>query len=172
MAAERAQEQGWGWFTCPSHLTLVQHRGRGAMKGQEQSPWLGTRHKDFPQIMPLSSSETVITESLPDDFSTMSADSLLLSLFLSCLPTFQALTKAFRRKIPTPVETFVTRWGSDPFSRGSYSNYVVGNLRNITGAPDAKTPQKNVMFSYRCDVVMQGSMLFKTVIGDRWTCHG
>lgn len=35
--------------------------------------------------------------------------------------------------VPPPKQTFVTRWGADPFSRGSYSYYSVGNKREIVG---------------------------------------
>jgi hypothetical protein len=35
--------------------------------------------------------------------------------------------------VPTPVQAFVTRWAADPFARGSYSFYAVGNPRNIVG---------------------------------------
>lgn len=37
------------------------------------------------------------------------------------------------REAPAPVQTIVTRWGSDPWSRGSYSYYAVGNRLDIVG---------------------------------------
>jgi hypothetical protein len=38
------------------------------------------------------------------------------------------------RKVPEPVEAYVTRWAADPYARGAYSYYAVGNPKNITGA--------------------------------------
>ena len=35
--------------------------------------------------------------------------------------------------VPTPTQTFVTRWGQDPYARGSYSYYATGNRRVIVG---------------------------------------
>jgi monoamine oxidase len=34
---------------------------------------------------------------------------------------------------PDPVQSFVTRWAADPWARGSYSFFAVGNPKNITG---------------------------------------
>lgn len=48
-----------------------------------------------------------------------------------CTPQ-QKLRKAYKN-VPTPVETHVTRWGSDPWARGSYSYFAVGNPKGITG---------------------------------------
>lgn len=36
--------------------------------------------------------------------------------------------------VPPPKQAFVTRWGADPFARGGYSFYAVGNARSIVGA--------------------------------------
>ena len=35
--------------------------------------------------------------------------------------------------LPDPVEFIQTRWYEDPFSRGAYSYYAVGNEKEITG---------------------------------------
>jgi hypothetical protein len=48
----------------------------------------------------------------------------------------QVLTRAYGNRthtLPTPVETHVTRWGTDPLARGAYSYFATGNPRNITG---------------------------------------
>ncbi|GBF93957.1 hypothetical protein Rsub_06206 [Raphidocelis subcapitata] len=36
--------------------------------------------------------------------------------------------------VPPPSQSFVTRWAADPFARGSYSFYAVGNPRDIVDA--------------------------------------
>lgn len=36
--------------------------------------------------------------------------------------------------VPQPRQYYVTRWASDPWSRGSYSYFAVGNPKNITAA--------------------------------------
>ena len=35
-------------------------------------------------------------------------------------------------EIPDPIEFYATRWFEDPWSRGSYSYYAVGNKKNIS----------------------------------------
>jgi hypothetical protein len=37
--------------------------------------------------------------------------------------------------VPEPRQALVTRWAADPWARGSYSYFAVGNPKNITGAP-------------------------------------
>ena len=39
----------------------------------------------------------------------------------------RVLSKYFKKDIPQPESFFITRWHSDPFSRGSYSYYPVGS---------------------------------------------
>jgi hypothetical protein len=38
-----------------------------------------------------------------------------------------------QQQIPEPVQAYVTRWAADPYARGAYSYYAVGNPKNITG---------------------------------------
>ncbi len=38
----------------------------------------------------------------------------------------------YNSSIPDPVQTHVTRWRLDPFARGAYSYFAVGNPLNIT----------------------------------------
>lgn len=50
----------------------------------------------------------------------------------------QVLKRAYNSSLqgkpfPTPIQTYVTRWGNDPLARGSYSYYATGNPKNITG---------------------------------------
>lgn len=35
--------------------------------------------------------------------------------------------------VPPPRQAVVTRWAADPWSRGAYSYYAVGNRREIVG---------------------------------------
>jgi hypothetical protein len=47
--------------------------------------------------------------------------------------------------IPNPTQTSVTRWHSDPFSRGGYSFFAVGNQKNITAA--LAQPEGRLLFA-------------------------
>ena len=40
--------------------------------------------------------------------------------------------RVFYPDLPDPEEFYATRWYEDPWSKGSYSYYAVGNERNIT----------------------------------------
>lgn len=51
---------------------------------------------------------------------------------LDCYCALQKLRLKFKN-VPAPVETHVTRWASDPWARGAYSYYAVGNPLSITG---------------------------------------
>jgi hypothetical protein len=44
-----------------------------------------------------------------------------------------AAAAAAAAAVPEPVQAYVTRWAADPYSRGAYSYYAVGNPKNITG---------------------------------------
>jgi hypothetical protein len=44
-----------------------------------------------------------------------------------------AALQQLRGEVPDPVEAYVTRWAADPYARGAYSYYAVGNPKNITG---------------------------------------
>lgn len=48
------------------------------------------------------------------------------------LPSHQTLRRSYPN-VPAPVESYVTRWANDPWARGSYSYYAVGNPKSITG---------------------------------------
>ena len=41
--------------------------------------------------------------------------------------------RVFYPDIPDPIEFYATRWFEDPWSRGAYSYFAVGNAKNITG---------------------------------------
>lgn len=64
---------------------------------------------------------------------------LLLVMLYLCppAPPKKALGKAFSnngsKPLPSPIETHVTRWGTDPYARGAYSYFATGNPKNITG---------------------------------------
>ncbi len=46
----------------------------------------------------------------------------------------QVLRRMYGPAIPDPTRSIATRWGTDPFSLGSYSFYRTGNPKNITAA--------------------------------------
>lgn len=60
-----------------------------------------------------------------------STDAVLDNCKMSCLLP-QVLRRSYR-EVPDPVEAHVTRWAADPWARGSYPYYAVGNAKGITG---------------------------------------
>jgi hypothetical protein len=56
----------------------------------------------------------------------------IANMKLQTAPTSEVL-RQLGGAVPPPRQTFVTRWAADPFSRGSYSYYAVGNAKEIVG---------------------------------------
>ncbi|EFN59193.1 hypothetical protein CHLNCDRAFT_138105 [Chlorella variabilis] len=47
------------------------------------------------------------------------------------------LRQLYGAAVPDPIQVTVTRWAADPFSRGSYSFFAVGNPKSITAELEA-----------------------------------